>query len=169
MLDQTNHSINEQTETQRLLSNIFLGVESINSKLQDDPYYKFIRGGKIALIGPMKANIDVPNILKEFDIIVQFNFKKNQERDVPKCDISYFNGDGIESIIRDFDYEVSPKIKFANFRYHNFKYAMGKLKFGDMTFFRSELNFKLVLNLNFTGLVRALLDLHRFSPKNESV
>lgn len=137
------------------------------TKRSNKEYYNFIKGKKIALVGPAPSKINQVEELNDFDLIIRLNYRgkeflpgKNIES--KKIDIAYYNGENGCSLINLESKVFLDELKFANFKGNIFRLLEKEF----------QKKFKLMIspNIAFIGsynmIPLVLFDLLFYSPKS---
>ena len=102
----------------------------------DKQFKEYIRGKRVAVVGPKPSSNSDGVAIDSFDIVVRCNYRgqimldDNKRHKGGRCDISYFNGEQAVFLFENFDLEPMKNIRWLKFKSKNseirFKRLIGK-------------------------------------------
>jgi len=135
--------------------------------LSNKKYLNFISNKRIAILGPAPSTATVKDVLNDFDIVIRLNYRGSDfliDDDLfnKKIDISYYNGENGDNLIR-----LENKVFLNDLAFANTKGDISKLI--DKNF---QYKFKLMIspNISFLGsynmIPLVIFDLLFYNPKS---
>lgn len=140
------------------------------TKKSNSDYYNLVKGKKIALVGPAPSDDNWFNELNEFDLIIRLNYRgkeflPGENENSKKIDISYYNGENADNLLKLESKEFLNELKFANFKGNIFKLLDKE--------YRKKFKLMIYPDISFIGsynmIPLVLFDLLFYSPKSIKV
>ncbi len=120
-----------------------LHLNNISSNIRNNPYYDFINGSKIALVGPGVNEFNNGRIIDNFDRVVILGYRGNEGRADPsvsgsRVDASYYgNGSASKFLNSEIVEKLGDELKFASFKTGKNRKLFKKYSVNTRVFFRN--------------------------------